>query len=857
MKISKVLSRWYKSFNVNYVGYPDRRGGVIQRPWNMLGSATAGRTDFPFIEIPVEDDITTIVGANESGKSHLIGAISKVLTGQGILENPYSRTDLCHFASVKNKNASVWPNVGLEFRLDNDAELQKILDAAGSNTGPLRRQEELPRIVLILSPEDSKTQALLYVGHNDPPLNLNAKQLEAVRQVLPAVRFIDSNVAMSDQVPLINILAAYDAKQYSKQPFYDYAVAQQAAELIKQLKVTKAQPVTEEEYQKLVETRQKLEEWRLDVRNGVNLEVLLFRDILGITLETLQYLSTLRSIDRSYIESLIATWNQELAEKLNLSHYWQQDEKFSLQLNYKQGVIFFEITDKTKCIYTFRERSSGLRYFLSYYIQAKALELSQGNRNCVILMDEPDCYLSTLGQKNLLAVFESLVSPDSSLGTCQLIYTTHSPFLINRNFPRRIRLLRKGDAEEGSQFIDQAMVRRYEPVRSALGIDCAQTLFMGSTNLLLEGPTDQFLFTESIRLFATPENTGDHLDLNSVTVVSAESAPGVEKLLAASQWGDETVPATVVLLDSDPSGGEALKRITGQAKNTKKLIDKEFCLSVGEVIKPFGTNQRIATTEDIIPQSLYGQAVLGYLKRWHPELVEGKEEKVTRALEAKDFSKDGLAIGIEKLLENDLKLPSGSYDKMGILQELIRIVGQLIEREVKDAELVAFQGNVVALCQTLRRKIEISQQAARRRSGKQSVQRIIHDFFVIHKHSASTLDVQVLLERLDGEAESLGVDGEKLKVALASWLQDIEVARTSGQGRLAPKDWEHWAQIIESIKHNPLDPLAASRLAGAAQVNLGPQSAPKTPLQSAGTPPSIPARQDAGQAVQEATRKSE
>ncbi len=44
----------------------------------------------------------------------------------------------------------------------------------------------------------------------------------------------------------------------------------------------------------------------------------------------------------------------------------------------------FALTTKPECsisnnrqdgaIYTFRERSSGLRYFLSYYIQAKAIE---------------------------------------------------------------------------------------------------------------------------------------------------------------------------------------------------------------------------------------------------------------------------------------------------------------------------------------------------------------------------------------------------------------------------------------------------------------------------------------------------
>lgn len=110
MKVASVLLRWYKSFNVNYMNYPDRRSGVAHRPWNRLGRPADDDDAFPFIEIPLEDDITTVVGANESGKSHLLSAISKVLTGKGIPDSKgkpgqYSRTDLCHYTSPRSKNA--------------------------------------------------------------------------------------------------------------------------------------------------------------------------------------------------------------------------------------------------------------------------------------------------------------------------------------------------------------------------------------------------------------------------------------------------------------------------------------------------------------------------------------------------------------------------------------------------------------------------------------------------------------------------------------------------------------------------------------------------------------------------------
>jgi hypothetical protein len=65
--------------------------------------------EFGFIEIPIEQDVTTIVGANESGKSHLLSGLSKVLTGKGgpgDLIPTYGRTDLCHFPGASSANTA-------------------------------------------------------------------------------------------------------------------------------------------------------------------------------------------------------------------------------------------------------------------------------------------------------------------------------------------------------------------------------------------------------------------------------------------------------------------------------------------------------------------------------------------------------------------------------------------------------------------------------------------------------------------------------------------------------------------------------------------------------------------------------
>ena len=298
----------------------------------------------------------------------------------------------------------------------------------------------------------------------------------------------------------------------------------------------------------------------------------LFKEILEIRPDALEHLYGLKIADRGYIEGQIATWNDAITERLNLPHFWKQDEHFSLTINLKDGVLYFEIRDKTGSIYTFKERSSGLKFFLSYYIQAKAMEMTHRNQNSIILMDEPDAALSIAGQRNLLAVFESLVSPQSSGQSCQLIYSTHSPYLINRNFPRRIRVMKKEDAEEGTQHIEQARARRYEPVRTALGVDSAPSLFLGTDNILLEGATDQYILTELIRIFATPENVGNFLDLNTVVTVSADGVTNIPNVLEQSRWADEPVPPTVVIADADAKGREVVSNITGRTQGCRRLV---------------------------------------------------------------------------------------------------------------------------------------------------------------------------------------------------------------------------------------------------------------------------------------------
>lgn len=785
---------------MDYRGAPEKGEVSSYRPWNKLSPLFADNEEFPFIAIPVERDVTTIVGANESGKSHLLNAIAKVIHGNGTdPDDEFKRTDLCHYASVRTKNAEAWPNIGLEFTTENKTELENLNAMFGGGV-PLSNTPT--RFALVLAPDrDPQVPAYLFVEPDQAAKSLNAEQLEKVRKQLPSVQFIDSNAQLPSELPLADLLAAYGVEGFANTSLTDRRAVEAAASRFRSLSVpATGQPVTAEFTKQIEELKSAITARLRGVRTK-SLEVNLFKEILEIKGEALEHLYHLPMADRGYIEGQIATWNDAITERLNLPHFWRQDEHFSLTLNLKDGVLYFEIRDKTGSVYTFKEPSSGLKFFLSYYIQAKAMELTRRNQNSIILMDEPDAALSIAGQRNLLAVFESLVSPESSGQSCQLIYSTHSPYLINRNFARRIRVVKKEDAEEGTQHIQQTRARRYEPVRTALGVDSAPSLFLGADNILLEGPTDQYIIVELIRIFATPDNVGNFLDLNMVVTVSADGVTNIPNVLEQSRWADEPIPPAVVIVDSDDAGKEVITKITGRA-GAPQLVDEELARTIGDLIKPHADNKTILTTEDLIPKSTYANAIRAYFQRWLPETWNEKAATIDQALDEPMFGRDhGLAEAAKSLFKRFQPAYNGDYDKMGVYQEAVTLIAA---QQDGQPERDQARQNIITLCAFIREGLTKSRARTVKHSATQAMKRIVRDFQRLHKHNVAIPALQELFARLQRELGPIGNDGEQCLAVLTLYQSELQGLRTAGQDRLANEGWTMWEQRLDCIRKNPL-----------------------------------------------------
>ncbi len=815
MHISRVYLRWYKSFNIDYSGAVGGDRVKRQRPWNTY-HFNGSDADLPFVEIPLEKDVTTIVGANESGKSHLLSAISNVIDGHSIPVDPFSsakptgrefsQTDLCHFALPLTKEAALWPQLGLEISGLSRADFKTITGAEP----PAGEEHLTARLFLMPAEAGDEEFARVYHDHTEEPVLVSKADLTKIRKSLPQVFFINSQLPFADEVHLADLLKGYGEEADDEERYFDSKVLQEVGrELLEETIPTASTSGTFP-----TSFVNKVAEWQSAINDSsrrraqqLELEVKLFRDILRIPKSALTKLFRLGEEAKSHAAALVDTWSQELERTLNLSRYWQQDQEFSIKLRYHRHVISFEISDKTNKTYTFKERSSGLRYFLSYYIQAKAIERLADSHAAVVLMDEPDSFLSIAGQRNLLAVFESLAQSKHTR-QLQLVYTTHSPFLIHRNFPRRIRLVRKGDGEEGTQLVDKARERRFEPIRSALGIELSQTLFMGATNIVTEGPTDQYFLAEAIRYFAPEVPAAELINLNEVVIVSAQYASAVYKLIESSTWADEAIPTAIAILDFDAAGRTEQERLVGQKRNTAKLMDPERVITVDKVLQGRSGD---ATTEDIIPVSLFIAAIRHYCSRWLPELVASPSDD-SSLLEPSAFECGNAAAA--RTYFNKLRGTTDiDYDKLGVMESLFDLlhnkdapVSTKAKMSVRTEDVAQLKTRIVELCKMLRQKIEAGTRAQRQQTGVQAVKRLISDFFIQHQVTPPpTLDLELKLERLSAEAKTFGgEEAHSLLSTLSILIADAKSLRQHGRNELTADDWERWKDELEAIRKNPL-----------------------------------------------------
>lgn len=753
MYISAVYIRFFRSFNFDYLRKAHRE--FAPDPWDVL---EPDGLQYPFVKVPLERDVTTVVGANESGKSQLLSAIKHGLTGKGI-----QRGDFCRYSQFFAVNrAMAFPDFGLEF---------KQLD--------LNDLEMLGKACKVKLDDDTESFSMFRVGGKDPVVYVRQgedwtkhpiKDKKALEALMPQWFEIDATVALPQSVPIKYLAAAERSLQTSPRKTrlgLVNTILENAQSWFGSAEgVTAATPTLLSTFSS-ASTQNAEHDKQLALADDLLLKV--------ARIDRTAFQELLNAVEEGkdgFANGIVERINRGLSAALNFPKWWSQDLHFQLLVTLRDQDLVFTIRDRTGTEYSADERSGGLKYFLSYFVQYLAHEPPKSGAREVLLMDEPDAYLSSTGQQDLLRIFEDFADPqEPTRSSCQVVYVTHSPFLIDKNHGERIRVLEKGEGDEGTRVVRNAARNHYEPLRSAFGGFVAETTFISNCNLMLEGMSDQVMLAGmSTRLRRQEAPSTDNLDLNTVTLVPAGSAPHIPYLVYLARGRDVDRPAVIVLLDSDTSGDQAVKSLR-KGPNGKPVIDAKFILQLGELPTDVLVSTRpggVVAIEDLIPLPICIAAV----KRYAGEFLDPLESAKLGTLKPKDVSFEDCS-GTHEALERaaKTKLEGFHLDKVGFARSVLDSVR---EDETLTGAAEVLDANFRVLFRELgrRQRQAMRQMATEKTSSK--IKRIKRSFLLDHPTNASKEQGLLLLEDIEAALDN-SVDAEALKSQIRTMRRDFEL----------------------------------------------------------------------------------
>lgn len=240
-------------------------------------------------------------------------------------------------------------------------------------------------------------------------------------------------------------------------------------------------------------------------------------------------------------------------------------------------------------------RSTGLQWFLSFYL-VFLVESEEDHQNAVLLLDEPGLSLHPLAQRDLSEFFDNLAT------TNQIVYTTHSPFLVDADRldrARKVYVASDGttkatpDLREGTG--DKSRNGASYAVHSALNLTIAESLMVGCKPIIIEGPSDQHYLTAMKILLIHAGKIAPARELVFPPSGGAKTAKQIASMLTGR---DDDLP--LALLDDDKPGQQAALDL----KNTLYTEHKDKVLNVREFTEVDGSE-----VEDLIPPEFIADAV--------------------------------------------------------------------------------------------------------------------------------------------------------------------------------------------------------------------------------------------------------
>ena len=594
------------------------------------------------------DDVTALVGKNESGKTAFLQAIRKInsISGEedGFTIRDYPRKGYIKYKKVHEQNPCEVAQAEFELSAEEVTEIE-----ANFGNGVLASNK-------VIVTKNYKNERAWKIDLSDSissssvPNSFTEPSNPTPTSFQNAVQNTGSNVSVSEKI----------AEQFLERwlPKFVYF-----------------------DNYSLMRGKISINELRERSENGGPLDdadrtFLSLLTLSGVSLEDLEKDLGYEDI-KVELESASITITDEIFE------YWQQNRQLKVEFDVSQAdprdpaplnegkILHVRIENaRHRVTVSFDERSKGFVWFFSFLSYFSHLEETESG-DLIILLDEPGTALHAMAQKDFLRFMDERLSP-----RCQVLYSTHSPFMIDLDKLHRIRLVQDMDGV-GTVISDDAVHNDREtvfPLQMALGYQMAQTLFLAPHCLMVNSPSD-LIYLQVLGDMVT-EVSGARIDPRWVIIPvgSTDNLSTFVTLLG------ENYVSVAVMMDLTPTNREKIEAI-----NKKNEMEGENPVKWVQV-----TRVRDADIEDLFDPKVYLELVnRSYATQLDEPLtmrtITDSNPRIVERLKAY-FSRTGLAGGVfdryvpaAYLLENfDNFKGNLSEDTLEKIQALVERINSLI-----------------------------------------------------------------------------------------------------------------------------------------------------------------------------------
>lgn len=331
-------------------------------------------------------------------------------------------------------------------------------------------------------------------------------------------------------------------------------------------------------------------------------------------------LALLRMAEVSFDDLATPSSYEELKAKIEavsisltdqIMEFWKQNEDLEVEVDIKTDAadeapynngpnLYLRIKNRRhRGVSTpFDQRSRGFIWFFSFLVWFDSVQhqLDPSDKNVgnklILLLDEPGLALHALAQADFLRYIDRLAESH------QVLYTTHSPFMVHSDRLHQVRLVE--DQVKVGTIISSNLTgsdpRTIFPLQAALGWTVAQNLFISERNMLVEGPSELIYLQHTSSILEANDAQGLRDDITIVPTGGLDNVATFVSLLGASGL------KLAVLHDYR---GSPEQKLTGLVR--EKLLAEKALFNVSQFRDPgkIGESGMPSDIEDLFSVSVY------------------------------------------------------------------------------------------------------------------------------------------------------------------------------------------------------------------------------------------------------------